>query len=316
MDHVVLLADASPEIGVGHVMRSITFGSELAKSGWLVTLLSKGLPDVLRNRAHGLGIGVQERSLELSDPAVAEEIAAFGPSLIIRDGYRFSDDSADSLDNLGYPIIAIDDNHECSLGFPAAIINQNLHAHRVNYSNIADETVRFLGPSWAIIREEISTLRSTRAQRAGVVVALGGTDPLSMTGPICRELQKRGIDTLNCDGSPSWHRFPALLAQSQLVIAATGSTTWEAACLGTPILGLITAENQTQIGLTIRSEGLGLSIDVRSSPDPGEIVDTVERMLNNPESLLQFSKRGSALVDGFGTKRLADAVTNLWHSAP
>ncbi|HEX2356581.1 MAG TPA: spore coat protein, partial [Micromonosporaceae bacterium] len=113
--------------------------------------------------------------------------------------------------------------------------------------------------------------------------------------------------------------LPRLAARADLVLSASGTSTWELLCLGVPAGLVCLVENQrdgfqrtVEQGL---AAGLGRLDDLRApgGPDGGSAawhgaVATVRRLLTDPAERAELSAHGWSAVDGLGRARVADAV--------
>lgn len=313
----MFVADADQRTGAGHVMRCITLAAEFVSRGIPSALLSCELPAALAARCELFGVKSTPRRHTLSDPRVIDEITALCPRLVVLDSYRLSDSVTCGLYELLAPVLVIDDNCETMPYGASFILNQNLHAQEGLYGDLPSWAICLMGPTYALIRSEIASQLPTapiheRARR--VAIAIGGTDSMELSQTLSQALTAAGIDVvcpaglLSSDGPASPLNVAQLFADSAMAVVGAGSSLWELACLGTPAVGLIVAENQAEIGRSVEAAGSGIAFDARTRFEVDRVVEAISYLLSDDAALTAMSTAGSALVDRHGAVRVADAV--------
>ena len=124
MMKIVLRADVSRLVGVGHVMRSMTLGAAAVERGHAVELRLKTLPTLLSGPARDLGIELVE-VIAAGTPYEADGILKLMQTWICLDGY---DSSAASSTHCGPPVahwMAIDNNREMPLDHIDVILDRS-----------------------------------------------------------------------------------------------------------------------------------------------------------------------------------------------
>lgn len=205
---IIFRADASRQIGSGHVMRCLTLADELKlrgvevmfvcreHTGHLVSLIEGKGYQVVRLRqpdaeyvtvpedvAHAKWLGVSWQQ------DAAETIAALGgahPQWLIIDHYAIDRRWEGKLRSHADKIMVIDDladrPHDCDL-----LLDQNLYQSMdTRYENLVPENCKkLLGPNFALLRSEFVAARKSLRQRSGeikrVLVFFGGVDPTNET---------------------------------------------------------------------------------------------------------------------------------------
>jgi spore coat polysaccharide biosynthesis predicted glycosyltransferase SpsG len=98
---------------------------------------------------------------------------------------------------------------------------------------------------------------------------------------------------------------PGLLAWADLVVSAAGTTCWELAYLGVPMVLVAIADNQLGIASTLA--GRGIAIDVGWYSDPivmRTITKAVTRLIEDEALRCRMSEEGRKLIDGLGAARV------------
>jgi UDP-2,4-diacetamido-2,4,6-trideoxy-beta-L-altropyranose hydrolase len=214
---VAVRADASLQIGTGHVMRCLTLGRWLREKGCEVFFICREvdghLCQVIESRHFHCSRLPRLATGEMNDIATLREldarqtsaaIEAYGrpPDLLVVDHYEL-DRSWELIlrPNVGR-ILVIDDlgnrMHDCDL-----LLDQNLHdfADR-RYSGLVPDGARvFVGPKYALLRPEFSAARSvprTRGLRR-MLVFFGGVDPSNESLKVVQALRSMGTEAPQTD---------------------------------------------------------------------------------------------------------------------
>jgi UDP-2,4-diacetamido-2,4,6-trideoxy-beta-L-altropyranose hydrolase len=202
---VAIRADASPEIGSGHVMRCLTLANALAVRGAQVRFVSRALPGHLAQAIVAAGHSLT--TLSLAAPAGSEApqeawapghqskdaratmtaLADFRPDWAVVDHYGLDRTWERELRPATRHLMAIDDLarlHECDV-----LLDANLHQDpRARYAASADRTALLLGPAYALLRPEFARARGGVSTRSGPVrrllVFMGGMDSGNATGGV------------------------------------------------------------------------------------------------------------------------------------
>ena len=315
-------ADASPSIGLGHVMRSLAVAERAVHKDIVAEFVIGGGDVGIRT--------VRERGLtarpapDLSAAWIAEMSSG---DCVVFDGYHFAPGDMQACRDLGCRVGAIDD-----LGtgdFPVdVLLNQNPPLE-YRYSTL-DSTVRLFGPRYALVREEFAQFRRDRADALPrvLLVTMGGADVADLTVETIEILRFRtAFERVVAVVGPAaeltvdrtWptdieivrnpRTIGAVFDRADAAVAASGSTTWELLSVGMPTALVRTAENQDAIGPGVARAGAALFLG-----DPPEyrnaLLPAVER-LAAPDVRRQLSRKALATVDGLGADRFLDALIEI-----
>lgn len=335
VETLIIRADASREIGTGHVMRCLALAQAWRKLGGQTHFVCASIPEKLQERLKTESFGVAH----ISKPANSHEDAEFTADLarsvnatwVVVDGYHFTDNYRDALTSYGFAVCAIDDFGDVQRA--GLIVNQNLFASPRMYNDGKDtSSVRLLGSRYTLLRQEFTNAFPRERQYGcpNVLVTCGGTDPTNSTEKVLRGLARTNDPFLNVvavvgAGNPNLTqlreltaqlpisiqlevntpRMMQLMQQADIAIAAAGTTCWELAYMGVPVLALITAENQIQVAESIEEHGIGTNLGRVHELSESDICTTVEHHRERPFLLNLMSQAGRNCVDGQGAERVA-----------
>ena len=317
---VVVCADASPQMGLGHVMRSIALAHELTALGCATTVCGLGVPADL--------IGSASLVVPPST-ADAATVASLHPDLVVVDGYHFDERFFAALDECGIRYGVIDDNGDTPALGSVLVVNQNPHADPSMYDRMTAAPLLLLGTRFALLRTEIRELtRRAPVRRPGTVfVAFGGSDPRGLTLPVAVRLASEGLEVRVAVGPAHPDRaalvssldavpgvtvtesagYATELASAGVAVLGAGSSLLEAACLRTPAIGVVVAENQRQLASACVDQGLVsrvLDADQRSLVD--EISEAVADAAREP-----ITRPGPGAVSGNGARLVAESIADV-----
>lgn len=338
---VLFRADASIALGAGHVMRCVALADALRARGadcaFICAATDGDLLDQIEIRgytAHAL----QGREYgDWSADAGASKVVAnrMGPDWLVVDHYHLGIEWELCLRPAVGRILAIDDigrPHCCD-----ALLDQNLETRlHEQYKTTADSgAILLLGPAFALLRKEFSTLRPcSLARRSGrlerILVSMGGSDPDNETSKAVAGLAMTNRSDWSVDvviGGQNPHsaaveaacrklpdarihvqtsKMAQLMLSADCAINAGGSTTWERCCLGLPAVATTVSDDQVAIIEAVANAGahipLGKGIDLK----PEDYAETISSL--TPERLLAMSKSAARICDGLGAARVADRL--------
>ena len=222
--HVAIRADASLQIGTGHVMRCLTLAVGLAKLGAQVDFICRAHPGNLialieqrgfrvmtlpfesrgdklsvdkPDHAHWLGCDWQTDAQQCCD--------AISPNVdwIIVDHYALDQPWEAIMHEKCARMMCIDDladrPHDCDL-----LLDQSLGRRNQDYATLVSQHAKLLlGPQYALLRPEFAQWRDTSLARREnpqlrhILITMGGVDADNVTGRVLSALQGIGIETLD-----------------------------------------------------------------------------------------------------------------------
>jgi len=339
-DSLLIRADASARIGTGHVMRCLALAQAWRRGGGSAVFASIEITASLESRLAGEGF----QSARLSAaPGTEEDAAKTGEmakiqnaSWIVADGYHFGVDYQRAITAAGLHLLFLDDYGHAGEYVADFVLNQNLTADPTLYAQRAPHTQLLLGTRYALLREEFLRWRDWKreipAVARKVLVTLGGSDPDNVTGKVIQVLaafadleivvvvggSNPNLDNLQTEIRISKTKIrlvvdatnmPELMACADVAIAAGGSTSWELAFMGLPSVVFTLADNQAAISGALELEGVSVALGHPDQSALQSLAPQLEALMSQSERRLRISVLGRRLVDGFGSARVVELLT-------
>ncbi|MFJ4232849.1 bifunctional UDP-2,4-diacetamido-2,4,6-trideoxy-beta-L-altropyranose hydrolase/GNAT family N-acetyltransferase [Cellulosimicrobium cellulans] len=265
MSHALLRCDATPEGGVGHLVRALAVARAARDAGWTVALAGQ----VTSALGHDLLEGAGLRRVDVPAEGLAVLAAEQGAVLVHVDDYATGTAARSELARAGALLSSMEDG---TFGRrPADVV--------VDSTLGADDTERpedgsglvLRGIGYAPMREDVLRARENRRERArsdegtplrGLVVA-GGTDAVGAAAVLAGVARATGrigelvvvaprgrwddVRATAGEGVDLREPFPGVLdlaADMDVVLSAAGTTAWELACVGVPTVLVAVVDNQ------------------------------------------------------------------------
>lgn len=326
--NVLIRADASAVIGIGHVARCLTLAAELVARGARVSFACRQLPGHQMARIAEAGHTV----LAVAEDDESGFLAGDEPfDWIIVDHYQLDAGWEAAARRWARRIMVIDDladrPHDCDL-----LLDQNFTADSSLYlSRVPPACALLLGPHHALLRPAFRQSRAADADRSRrVLVSFGGFDQGGMSLKTLQALA--GIDgvAVQCivgQASPDllalrslaarhsgWQLLPFVndlperMASAALFVGAGGGTTWERAAMGLPSLCVSVADNQVANARALAEAGVHRYLGPAEAVTVEALRESISALLDDASLRQDLARRSRALVDGFGAQRVAGAL--------
>jgi len=265
-----------------------------------------------------------------------QALEGFKPTWLVIDSYELGKTFETKLRPHTEKIAVIDDlptrEHECNL-----FIDQNYTDRTVESIgarlNRCDQIL--IGPRFALldtkIREARKALSDKGAKNKRIFVFCGGADPKNLTQKVVDalrgdefssividvvigaqnklfEVDTAATDLANFNFQPASDDYLNMLQRADLAIGAGGTSTWERMCLGVPSIVVSIASNQEPACNKLGAENLISYLGDEHQVSPEKIAEAVRGLVNSRTELESRSERARLLVDGRGSKRVAEAM--------
>jgi UDP-2,4-diacetamido-2,4,6-trideoxy-beta-L-altropyranose hydrolase len=339
-NNLFIRTDANSEIGLGHLMRCIALAQCWEKIGGRVTFIARFDSDVLCDRliSEGFDFIPIERSFpdpldwEITEQVLRKSTGAW----VICDGYHFDSQYHRNVKNSGYSLCVTDDTAHLRHYYADILLNQNGHANGLFYS-CEKNTSLLLGSKYVLLRREIldkkDFLNSTNQKVRKILITMGGSDPGNQTQKLInlvKDIKPKDIEVCIVAGvsNPNVNNLKEtvyetgasfqlihnpdnmadIIAGADIAISAGGSTCWESAFMGIPLLVVITADNQEGIATFLEKKGVAINLGWSDSLSPKNFTNAFEKLVFDYKVRKEMSACGQQLIDGFGADRIVRAM--------
>jgi len=335
---IAFRADASIEIGSGHVMRCLSLADELRELGAETLFLCRSLPGHLGEQITARGHAVSWLDTDAAhvpdDVACQAHMSDHAPwDWLVVDHYALAAEWETAMRAVARRIMAIDDladrSHDCDL-----LMDQNLQCPGRYDGLLPDHCEQLLGPRYALLRPQFAKTRESQVARMGkfdrLMVFFGGADAGGATLTALAALKKWGrsdvaVDVVvgqtnphhaaiavACDALPGAtlhcgvHDMASMMASADLLLGAGGGSAWERCCLGLPAVILAAADNQVDQAIALARVGSQLYLGKSSAVDVDRMVAVLDTLHGLPDLLCHMANQAVNLVDGQGVRRVAN----------
>jgi len=346
MDQLYIRADATPKIGIGHIMRCIAFGQAWKDRGGQVTFLSYCEGDDLHRRIIDEDFDFIPIEKPYPDPdelsstlkvlsAMSRELSATSPWLVI-DGYHFTPDYQKAIKENGCKLLVIDDMAHLDHYYAYILLNQNINAQDYKYS-CDENTTQLLGCKYTLLRREFLKYKDWKRdipeKARKILVTMGGGDPDNVTLKVIKALNSLNdsgievkiiagpanpnINSLEKELHNSPHAFrllssasnmPELMAWADIAISAGGSTCWEMAFMGLPSLIITLADNQAGIAEGLAKAGAGIDLGWHEDISIKQCTQALKEILQDKNKRSRLSEQEQKIVNGKSRQKVISAM--------
>lgn len=341
MTTLIIRADAEPQNGMGHVMRSLALAQAWQEGGRKAMFaMAAGVSGVeARLKAEGMEIVQLSAPPGSCDDAtqLVELAQRTGATWVVLDGYHFGSDYQQRIKHAGLRLLCIDDYGHAGHYASDVVLNPNLSATEAWYARRAPATRLLLGNRYALLRREFAKwhgwTRSIPEVGRNVLVTLGGYDPNRVMPKVMDALQHVHVEGLeavvvasdrvddgNLQGAMGSSRCAIRLERGSMnmadhmswadaAVSAGGSTCWELAFMGLSSVMLVLAENQRPIAEGLADAGLAVNLGWHERCSAHQIARGLQQLLSTVETRAAMARRGRALIDGEGADRVVMVLT-------
>lgn len=297
---IAFRVDGSNKIGSGHLMRCMTLANEFRKNNHDTLFISF-------KENNNLNYLMKENNFNVHEIKFDHEwnqyhdysylLNKFNKNefdILFIDHYNIDSIWENKIKYISKKIFVIDDlanrEHFCDY-----LLDQNLCNNLFErYNNLVNaNTMKFLGPIYALLREEFIVASNKAEIRnkglENLLITFGNSDNKNITINIIKlilnsDIKFKNIDIVigknfqnindlknllnnseNVNLYVQTSKISELMLKADLCIGAGGSTSWERCFLGLPTLVLETAENQKEIIKSICEKGAAIEFDFQDN---------------------------------------------------
>jgi len=341
---LIVRADASTEIGTGHIMRCLALAQCWQEQGGTVVFIMANSTPALEVRLKSERVEIIDLSAKSGSLEDAQETAIFAKKLnvdwVVIDGYQFKEDYQKIFKNYRLKTLFIDDYGHSNYYYSEIVLNQNINADQSLYQNRETYTKLLLGSSYTLLRQEFRKLpfqtKTIPLIGTKILVTLGGGDPDNVTLKVVQALSDIKVNDLEVlvvigASNPYYDQLnlfvqslnfsiklvqnvtdmPQLMAWADIAIAAGGSTNWELAFMGLPSVIIVIADNQQKIAEKLHDQEIIINLGWHQQVIPEQIRLTVQALIGDRARREMMSQKGQQLIDGKGAMRVVSEMVNM-----
>lgn len=326
---VYILANGNKEIGMGHVMRSLSLAEAFRERGHFVSFFSK----------YSLGIEIIKsknfdvQNLENIDVVHLKFDSLKIPDVIVVDSYDVTVEFFVKLKKCTKCLVYIDDLN--AFFYPVdMIVNGTASAINMLYGN-SQSAKLLLGLQYNLLRKEFSNLpkREAREDIKDILITTGNSDPAHMTEKVLQifirdeKYAKLKFQVIVGDGfeddiwreygiinhpSVFLHHKPDNMARimmgCDIAVTAGGSTLYELAACGVPAIVFAYAENQVPQAEAMGQKKLIWYLGQYMSVTKEKMDEAFRYLQKNYEIRKELVEKLQILVDAQGASRVVKEI--------
>jgi UDP-2,4-diacetamido-2,4,6-trideoxy-beta-L-altropyranose hydrolase len=336
---LLIRADASPAIGSGHAMRCLALAKAWQSVGggvyWLMAESVSALEDRLAREAITLKkIEAVPGSISDAEQTI-HEARQVDAAWVVVDGYRFFPDYIRKVKNAGLRVLFLDDDGRFDFYAADAVLNQNISGNAAMYDKRDKSTCLLLGSEYVLLRPEfLAEPQIHDHPKVGrkVLITMGGSDPENVTWKVLQALPNVKIDIeakvvvgcgylqldelrsvaaqlpLKVELEKSPANMAPLMHWADVAVSAAGSTCWELAYMGLPVIVIALSPDQRGIAQGLSESEVAVSLGWHANLTTERIGYALHGLLNDLQTRVGMSERGRKLVDGRGAARVVQAL--------
>ncbi|MBU8881197.1 UDP-2,4-diacetamido-2,4,6-trideoxy-beta-L-altropyranose hydrolase [Bacillus sp. FJAT-29790] len=327
--NIIIRADASIDIGTGHIMRCLTLANFLKEKGaevkFICTEVQGDLVNHIRHGGYEVYTFPECRDILSDAENTINILQDLKVDLLIVDHYQIDSVWERILkESFGHmKIMVIDDlanrQHHCDL-----LLDQNYFKDFENrYDHlVSKECTKLLGPRKILLRPEfyhVSKKEDNNHSIQDILVFYGGSDPTNETLKVLDALDaidlssitihvvvgssnsnKERIKNICADKNINFYvqinYLAQLMAKADLSLGAGGVTMWERCFLGLPSIVTVVADNQKESTEAAADYGAVWNLGWHESVNVSDLVDIIERAIEHPEELKDMSIKAKQLM--------------------
>lgn len=342
MKKIIFRVDSSTEIGSGHVMRCLTLAGRL-KDECDITFICRVLDGNIGQliKTHGFKLiylqdvaadnalhGYEKWIKTIQEKDASQTIEAIGGCVdcLIVDNYALNTVWEDMLRPYAKKLMVIDDladrRHSCDI-----LLDQNYNFDlKTRYDDLVpDSCQKFLGPKYALLRDEFLLAAKKRKKRTGdierILLFFGGSDKsnemmkalkaitaidhpfvtdavVGVNSPYNSELEDFCAKCPDISFHCQVDNMAELMNMADICIGAGGAATWERCFMHLPSIVITVADNQVSGAKALADLGCINYLGTNDIVDAGNIKVSLEDYLLHPFKISDMSAACCDLFTG------------------
>ncbi len=335
---ILFRADGNAKIGSGHIMRCLSIADAFKRKNKesCFLLADKAFLSLIESRGYAVHILDSDyRNLDSEIEQVKTAVCNYQSEMVIIDSYYVAKNYLKGLKEL-VRLVYVDDL--ATFAYPVdMLVNYNAYGPYIAYKELyakENETLPqlVLGLQYVPLREMFRNvpMRKQNEIVKNVLISTGGSDPIHLALKLAQYITKNScsqrfhilVGAMNADyGRLKYiaetsnniivhhnvNDMRKLISFCDIAISAAGSTMYEIAACGVPMIIYVLADNQIPGAEAFEKLGLAISCgDLRDKDDAARILmNSVDSLAINFALRKQIGEKMQYMVDGLGADRLA-----------
>ncbi len=336
--YIVFRVDGNANLGLGHVMRCLTLGRVFSQSGYDILFIcsqdSLAAGQYIENSQFQLAYILPGDTAEYDAKQCLSIIQSLDVYMLVVDHYLLDARWESLMFSRDTKLMVIDDlanrQHQCDI-----LLDNSYGRQEYEYQPLTNPGCQYLLASdYSLLRSEFHNLleqaKVKRKETQGInniLVNFGATDHKNLSSrciDVLQNLQFAGEIHLLISSASKWlndiekkcekftktslhidaKNVAELMLNADLAIGSVGTSSWERCCLGLPTIGIVVADNQTNIANQLVRLGV---MDLTTIT--GLNKSLMEYLTNfNIEKWQGMSNEAFLVCDGLGAERVGNAV--------
>jgi len=319
---IILCADGSHEIGMGHIYRMKNFSVYLPRNFqiYFLTASKKMVANITKSK----------KIIDTRRPSFERKIRNINPDIIVVDKLKESTKKLEMFKKNSKFLIGIDytskNKNFLDLGIP--ILYHNTALSSINLKNIFDFAIlekSFLKNQGIGVKKNINSL----------IILQGGSDThsfipkiLEATNMINNSIE---ITVVVGSGFKDWKKLEKstkrnknkvkvlhnisnihnVMSKHDLAITAGGMTLLELAYLGIPSIIVCSEKFEEETASKISKMGFGINLGYGEKISSKQIARKIELLSSNYQTRQKMNKRGRQIIDGKGGFKISQIIQKI-----
>ena len=332
--NIAFRVDASPAIGIGHLMRCIALSEELIKRGNICSFVTKidDISLIKKIKENNINIKYIDSNATLDDDKnqLLKYCRNNNINWIITDSYNINSKYLKEMKKNGFKVLSIDDTAQIHY-YSDIVLNQNIGSDKLIFS--AEKYSKFLlGPKYAMLRNDLLR-RHEKIDRENIeklLIMFGGSDNDNLTlkiidllksfskkidfsviigplNPFYNDIEKYiKKENLKIKLIKSPENIVDLYLDTDIAISAGGTTCYELAYFGIPNIIITIADNQFKNASELDKQKVSIYLGKKEEIKPKQLKNKFNELVNNLPLSKNLSRNGKKMVDGKGKERIVD----------
>jgi UDP-2,4-diacetamido-2,4,6-trideoxy-beta-L-altropyranose hydrolase len=348
--NILIRADASRQVGTGHLMRCLALVQAWQAEGSEATFLSGCDSPALRRRVTDEGARFVPLAGAHPDPTdwptTSRLLKRLQPDWLVIDGYHFDPEYQKAARAAGVRVLVIDDLAQWPEYHADILLNQNLAAENLPY--VRDQDMKLLlGMRYVMLRREFLNWRKRRRRTASVgrrlLVTMGGSDPGNATlqaiqALVMTDLPKLEVVVVVGGDNPrlkqlrvastgrglsvrlvrNAQNMPGLMNWADMALTTAGGTLWELLFMGCPTMSFTRVPVQEADYRSLEQRGAMRCLGNELAAKPEHVAAAIKDLAHSAAARRRMCVLGRRLVDGKGAARVVQAMRRCaegWRAA-